>query len=74
MGRESRLALLVAESVAVTTATTPLLRALPLIPDARQTKAPEPELQLSAAPAAVRAGPATALSEVMLAGEYVSTH
>ena len=73
IGRESRVRVLVGEIVAVTTATTPLLTAVP-VPDARQTRLPAPELQVSVAPAADRAGPAAALSEVMLAGEYASAH
>ena len=74
IGSESGEALLVGERVAVTTATTPLLRAVAFIPDATQTKVPMPGLQLSVSPTAVRAGPATALREVMAVVEYESVH
>jgi hypothetical protein len=74
IGSESGEAMLLGDSVAVTTATTPLLRAVALIPHDTQVKVPVPELQLSVFPAAVRAGPATAVREVMAVGEYVSVH
>ena len=74
MGSESRLALLIGESVTVTTATTPLLMALAFMPDAKQTNVPLPEPQLSVFPAAVSDGPAAALSEMTSVGEYVSIH
>jgi len=62
------------ERAAVTTATTPLLMVLPVMPVARQVRDPPPEMQLSASPAAVSAGPATALREVMSAGAYEMVH
>jgi hypothetical protein len=65
IGSESGEALLVGESVAVTTATTPLPMAAAFIPDATHAKVPAPELQLSVSPTAVKAGPATALREVI---------
>ena len=74
IGSESRVALLVGERLAATTATTPLPMALAFIPDATQTKIPPPLLQLSVSPTAVRAGPATALREATAVGEYVSVH
>jgi len=74
IGRESRVALLVGERVAVMTATSPLLSALAFIPDARQTKVPTPELQLSVFPAAARAELPAALRETTSVGEYVSVH
>jgi hypothetical protein len=74
MGRESNVAVLLAERVAVTTATTPLPMAVLFDPDATQIKVPTPELQLSVSPTAVRAEPATALREVTAADGYVSVH
>jgi predicted RecA/RadA family phage recombinase len=74
IGSESGEALLVGESVAVTIATTPLLRAVALIPDATQTKVPVPGLQLSVSPTAVKAGPGVALRETIAVVEYVSVH
>jgi hypothetical protein len=74
MGSESGEAVLVGERVAVTTATTPLLRALEFDPDDTQIKVPLPGLQLSVSPTAVRAGPGAALREVIAVGEYVSVH
>jgi hypothetical protein len=70
----SRVALLLGERVAVTTAMTPLATAVAFIPDDRQTKVPTPELQLSVSPAAVRAGPAEALTEAIAVDGYVSVH
>jgi hypothetical protein len=74
IGSESRVALLVAERLAVTTATTPLLMAVAFIPDATHAKVPALELQLSVSPTAVSAGPATALREATAVGGYVSVH
>jgi len=59
------LAVLVGESVAVKTASTPLLMAFVFIPLARQVMEPVPELQLSVLPAAVSADPAAAVRELM---------
>jgi hypothetical protein len=64
MGRESSVAVLLGDRVAVTTATTPLLIAVAFIPDATQINAPAPELQLKLFPAAVNAEPAVAVSDV----------
>jgi hypothetical protein len=69
IGSESKVALLVGERLAVTTATTPLAMAVALIPEATQTVAPALELQLSVSPTAVKAGPATALRETIAVGE-----
>lgn len=68
-GRESKVLLLVLESVAVTTAATPLPMAVALVPDARQIKVPTPELQVSVFPALVSAAPAETLSEVTAVDE-----
>ena len=57
-------ALLVEESVAVTTATTPLAIMVEFMPDAIQTVAPVAELHWMVLPAAVRAGPAATLTDV----------
>jgi hypothetical protein len=65
IGSESNVALLVGERLAVTTATTPLLRAVSFVPHATQTKVPAVGLQLSVPPMAVRAAPGAALSEVI---------
>ena len=64
MESESKVALLLAESVAVTTATTPLPIAVAFAPEARQIRVPTPELQLRFFPAAVRAVPVAAVSDV----------
>jgi hypothetical protein len=69
MVSESGEAVLVAESVAVTTATTPLLRAVEFDPDDTQINVPLPGLQVSTSPAAVKDGLATALREVIAVGE-----
>lgn len=74
IGIESRLLLLVGESVAVTTATTPLPIVLAFMPLARQITDPVPALQLIVLPAPVRAGPAVVLREMMSLGEYESVH
>ena len=74
IGRESRLLLLAGERVAETTATTPLPMALAFMPVARQVTEPAAELQLSVLPAAVNAGPAAVLSEIMALGGYESVH
>jgi hypothetical protein len=60
-------------TVAVTTATTPVLMLLLFIPLATQVMEPVPELQLRVLPAAVSAGPAAALTALMPAG-YESVH
>jgi hypothetical protein len=59
---------LVADTVAVTTATTPFPIALAFMPLARQVREPLLETQLSVLPAPVRAGPATALKEAISVG------
>ena len=64
MESESQVALLLAESVAVTTATTPLPIAVAFAPVARQIRVPTPRLQLRFFPAAVRAVPVAAVSDV----------
>jgi hypothetical protein len=74
IGSESGETVLVGERVAVTIATTPLLRAVAFSPDARQTKVPVPGLQLRVSPTAVRAGPGAAMRDVIAAVEYVSVH
>jgi len=63
----SEVALLVDESVAVTTATTPLAIAVAFAPKATQTRVPTLELQLRFFPAAESADPALAVSDVTLA-------
>ena len=63
MGTETA-PLLLAATVAVTTATTPLPIVFPFTPDARHVTDPLVELQFSVLPAAVSAGPATAPTEV----------
>jgi len=62
--RLSGLAVLVADRVAVTTATTPLT-VLAFMPLTRQVTVPTPALQLSVLPAAVRPDPAAVLSVVI---------
>lgn len=57
-----------ADSVTVTTATTPLPIAVAFIPDAMQIAEPMAELQLRVFPAAVNAGPAAKLTAVTFAG------
>jgi len=64
MESESNVALLLEDSVAVTTATTPLPIAVAFAPEARQIRVPTPELQLRFFPAAVRTVPAAAVSDV----------
>jgi hypothetical protein len=73
-GKESKVLLLVEESVALTTATTPLAIGFVLPPVARQVRDPTPELQLRVLPAAVRAGPATELRETTSVGAYPIVH
>ena len=60
-------ALLMGESVTVTTATTPLAITVEFRPDARQTVAPAAVLHWTVLAAAVRTGPAATLTEVTLA-------
>jgi hypothetical protein len=74
IGKESTLAPLLAERVAVTVASVPLLMAVAFVPDATHTNVPTPELQLSVFPAAASAGPATALSAATSVAEYVNVH
>jgi hypothetical protein len=62
---ESGDAVLVAERVAVNTATTPLVSAVAFTPEATQIKVPTPGLQVSAFPTAVRTVPGAAVREVM---------
>jgi hypothetical protein len=63
----SEVALLLDESVAVTTATTPLPIAVAFAPEATQTRAPTPLLQLRFFPAAESTDPALAVRDVTLA-------
>jgi hypothetical protein len=65
---------LLAERVAVTTATNPLPMAVLFDPDATQIKVPTPELQLSVSPTDVRAEPATAVRDVTAADGYANVH
>ena len=65
--KASTVLVLLGERFAVTTATTPLLIAVALVPVARQVRVPEPGLQLSESPTAVNAGPAATLTEEMAA-------
>ena len=74
IGSKSRVALLVGERAALTTATTPVPITVAFIPEATQTKTPTPGLQVSVSPTAVRAGPGTALREATSVAEYVSVH
>ena len=74
IGKESTLAPLLAERVAVTVASVPLLMAVAFVPAATHTNVPTPELQLSVFPAAASAGPATALSAATSVAEYVNVH
>jgi len=64
MGSESDVTLLLEDSVAVTTATTPLPIAVAFAPEARQINVPTPELQLRFFPVAVSADPVLAVSNV----------
>ncbi len=57
-----------ADSVTVTTATTPLLIAFAFIPEATHIAEPLAMLQLKVFPAAVKAGPAAKLTAVTFAG------
>ena len=74
IGIESRLLLLVAATVAVTTATTPLPMVLASMPVARQVRDPVLELQFSVLLAPVNAAPATAVRELISLGAYESVH
>jgi hypothetical protein len=74
IGRESTMALLLGERVAVIVASTPLVMVVAFTPDATQINVPTPELQLSVFPAAVSTGPATALSAATFVAEYVNVH
>jgi hypothetical protein len=74
IGSETGEVVPVGERVAVTTATTPLLRAVAVSPDAKQTRVPVPGLQLRVSPTPVRAGPGTAVREAIAVVEYVSVH
>ena len=62
IGKASKVALLLAVRVAVIVASTPLLKAVAFTPDAIHTNVPKPGLQFNVFPAAVRTGPAIALS------------
>jgi hypothetical protein len=64
MESEFKVALLPGESVAVTTATTPLPIAVAFAPEARQTRVPTPELQLRFFPSAASAVPVAAVTDV----------
>jgi hypothetical protein len=66
--------LLVAESVTLTTATTPLPMELAFIPEATHIVDPLVVLQLIVFPAAVSAGPLAKLMAVTLVGAYESVH
>src|SRR6516162_1902468 len=74
IGKLSRLSGPVGESVAEIMATTPLPMALVFTPVARHVIAPTPVMQLSVLPAAVSAGPAIALREVISVGVYEIVH
>jgi hypothetical protein len=74
MDRESTLAPLLAERLAVIVASVPLPMAVAFAPDATHTNVPTPVLQLSVFPAAVSAAPATALSAETSVAEYVNVH
>jgi hypothetical protein len=74
IARESSVAVLDTERLAVITATTPLLMALSFDPDTKHTKVPTPAVQLIVFPAAVSAEPAVTLSEVTAVGEYPIVH
>lgn len=74
IGKESTVAPLFGERVAVIVASTPLLMAVAFRPDATHTNVPTPELQLSVFPAAVSAGPATAPSAATPVAEYANVH
>ena len=74
IGKESTAAPLFGERVAVIVASTPLLTVVAFAPDATHTNVPTPELQLNAFPAAVRAGPATALTAATSVAEYANVH
>ena len=74
IGKESTVALLPGERVAVIVASTPLPIAVAFTPDAKHTNVPTPELQFNVFPAAVRTGPAAALSEATSVAEYVNVH
>lgn len=69
IGSESRVALLLEESAAVTVATVPLPMAVAFGPEARHTRVPDMALQLRVFPAEVSAGPATAVNEATSVGE-----
>jgi hypothetical protein len=62
IGKESTVAPLFGERVAVIVASVPLPMAVAFTPAVTQTNVPTPELQLNVFPAAVSTGPATALS------------
>lgn len=66
--------MLVAESVTVATATTPLLIALAFKPEVTHFIDPLAVLHVIVFPAAVRAGPTPKLMAVTLVGEKVSPH
>jgi hypothetical protein len=62
IGKESTVAPLFGERIAVIVASVPLLMAVAFMPVATHTNVPTPALQLNVFPAAVSTGPATALS------------
>ena len=66
--RESSVLLLVGDRFAVTTAITPLLTAVPLIPVATQVRVPDPGAQVRVSPAAVSAEPGAMLTEAIAVG------
>jgi hypothetical protein len=66
--------LLDAESVTVTTATTPLPIELPFMPEARQATEPAWATQLRVLPAAVKAAPVARFTETISPGAYASVH
>jgi hypothetical protein len=74
IGKESTLALLLGERIAVIVASTPLPTAVAFAPDATHINVPTPELQLNVFPAADSTGPATALTVATSAAEYVNVH
>jgi hypothetical protein len=74
IGIAIKLLLLVGATVAVATATMPLLMVLALMPVARHVTDPRLDMQLSVLPGPVSAAPATMLKELISVGEYESFH
>jgi len=74
MASVSSVSVLELETVAVTTARTPLPIVLAFGPEARQVTDPVLEAQFSVLLTAVRAGPAARLIETISVGEYESVH